>query len=96
MTKIIFRKEDVELLVLMGDLSLFQLFNSVLAGKKAILESERIDIALKGALFNQFKGQVPTIKEAAEALNLTPRTLQRKLLEEDTNFRTIANGVRRD
>jgi AraC-like DNA-binding protein len=94
--RLIFRKEDVELPVLTRDTSLFQLFSSVLADKKAILDAGRIDVALKGVLFNQFKGQIPTIEEAAEALNLTPRTLQRKLLEEKTSFRTIANQVRQE
>lgn len=94
--KLIFRKEDVELPVLTSDSSLYQLFSAVLADKKAILDAGRTDITLKGVLFNQFKGQIPTIEEAAEAMNTTPRTLQRKLLEEKTSFRTIANQVRQD
>jgi AraC-like DNA-binding protein len=94
--KIILRREDVELPVLTRDTSMYQLFNSVLSEKKAMINTGRIDVALKGVLFNQFKGQIPTIEEAAEAMDISPRTLQRKLLEENTSFRTIANEVRRD
>ena len=44
----------------------------------------------------QFKGRVPTIGEAAAALNITPRNLQRKLLQEQATFRDIAAEIRKD
>jgi AraC-like DNA-binding protein len=44
----------------------------------------------------QFKGRIPSIEEAASALNLTPRSLQRKLLQESTTFRDIAGEIRKE
>lgn len=44
----------------------------------------------------QFKGQIPTVEEAAAAMNMTVRTLQRKLTEEQTSFRQIANEVKKE
>ena len=44
----------------------------------------------------QFKGRIPTIEEAAAALNMTPRNLQRKLLQAQTTFRDIAGEIRKE
>ena len=44
----------------------------------------------------KFKGRIPTIEEAAIALNMTPRYLQRRLLQEQATFRDIAGAVRKE
>jgi AraC-like DNA-binding protein len=92
--KLVFRKEDMELPVLTSDRSLYELFNAVLADKKAAIASGRTDVNLRSVLFNGFKGQIPAIEEAAAALSLTPRTLQRRLAAEGTSFRRVAAEVR--
>jgi len=95
-SKVLLRKEDLKYPVVSNDKSLFDLFNSILAQKKAAIEENRCSENLKQVLFMQFKGRIPTIEEAALALNLKTRTLQRKLLEEKTTFRAIANKVREE
>lgn len=94
--RIILHKESVANAVLSSDQSMFQVFNSIVADKEARLESNSTSENLKQVLFMQFKGRIPTIEEAASALNTTPRVLQRKLLQEENTFRNIAGEVRKE
>lgn len=94
--RIIVSKEDVSTSILTSDQSMFQLFNSIVADKQALLETNSTVENLKQVLFMQFKGRIPTIEEAASALNMTPRNLQRKLLQEQTTFRDIAGEIRKE
>lgn len=57
------------------------------------------DDPLRGRLADSLRaglaaGQSPSIEAAAEALNLTPRTLQRRLSERDTSFQAEVNTLR--
>lgn len=94
--RIVLSKEDVSTPILTSDQSMFQLFNSIVADKQARLETNSTIKNLKQVLFMQFKGRIPTIEEAASALNMTPRNLQRKLLQEQTTFRDIAGEIRKE
>jgi AraC-like DNA-binding protein len=94
--RIIVSKEDVSSPILTSDQSMFQLFNSIVAEKQVLLQTNSIVENLKQVLFMQFKGRIPTIEEAAAALNTTPRNLQRKLLQEKASFRDIAGEVRKE
>lgn len=44
----------------------------------------------------QFRGRIPSIDEAASALDMTARSLQRKLMRERTTFRDVAGEIRKD
>ena len=94
--RIVVSKEDLSASILTSDQSMFQLFNSIVADKEARLESNSTSENLKQVLFMQFRGRIPTIEEAASALNMTPRNLQRKLLLEQTTFRDIAGETRKE
>ncbi|MFT3701226.1 MAG: AraC family transcriptional regulator ligand-binding domain-containing protein [Agriterribacter sp.] len=94
--RIIASKESVSMAILTSDQSMFQLFNTIVADKQALLANNSIVENLKQVLFMQFKGRIPTIEEAATALNTTPRNLQRKLQQEKTTFRDIAGAVRKE
>jgi AraC-like DNA-binding protein len=94
--RIVLSKEDVSTPILTSDQSMFQLFNSIVADKQARLETNSTIENLKQVLFMQFKGRIPTIEEAASALNMTPRNLQRKLLQEQTTFHDIAGEIRKE
>jgi AraC-like DNA-binding protein len=75
---------------------MFQTFSAIVADKHELFETNSTTENLKQVLFMQFKGRIPTIEEAASALNTTPRNLQRKLLQEQTTFRDIAGEIRKD
>jgi len=94
--RIVLSKEAVSTPILTSDQSMFQLFNSIVANKDALLETNSTAENLKQVLFMQFRGRIPTIEEAASALNMTPRNLQRRLLQEQTTFREIAGEIRKE
>jgi len=94
--RIVVSKKDLSTPILTSDQSMFQLFNSIVANKLALLETNSTVENLKQILFMQFKGRIPTIEEAASALNITPRNLQRKLQQEQTTFRDIAGEIRKE
>lgn len=94
--RIVLSKEDLSTPILTSDQSMFQLFNSIVADKQARLETNSTVENLKQVLFMQFRGRIPTIEEAASALNITPRNLQRRLLQEQTTFRDIAGEIRKE
>jgi AraC-like DNA-binding protein len=94
--RIVLKREDVFSPVLTSDQSVFQLFSSIVADKYAALEANSTAENCKQLLLLQFKGRIPTIEEAAAAMNLTPRNLQRRLQQENTSFRDIAGAVRKE
>ena len=94
--RIVLSKSDIATTILTSDQSMLQLFNSIVADKQAMLANNNTTGYLKQALFMQFKGRIPSIEEAASALNMTPRSLQRKLLQESTTFRDIAGEIRKE
>jgi AraC-like DNA-binding protein len=94
--RIVVSKEDISTPILTSDQSMFQLFNSIVANKEALLETNSTTENLKQILFMQFRGRIPTIEEAAAALNITPRNLQRKLQQEQSTFRDIAGQIRKE
>ena len=94
--RIILSREDISTPILTADQSMFQTFSAMVADKHELFETNSTTENLKQVLFMQFKGRIPTIEEAASALNTTPRNLQRKLLQEQTTFRDIAGEIRKD
>jgi len=94
--RIVVSKEDISTAILTSDQSMFQLFNAMVANKEALLESNSTVENLKQVLFMQFRGRIPTIEEAAAALNMTTRNLQRRLQQEQTSFRDIAGEIRKE
>lgn len=94
--RMIFRAEDVQTPVLTSDASLFEMFNSILGQKKSLAIQASCKDAVKHLLLMQFKGQIPTIEDAAAGLHMPVRTLQRKLTEEQSSFREIAAEVRKE
>jgi len=94
--RLIFRLEDVETPVLTSDKSLYEMFNNILSQKKSMALQTSVIECLRQMLLMQFKGQIPTIEDAAAGLNMTVRTLQRKLAEEQTSFREVAAAVKKE
>jgi AraC-like DNA-binding protein len=94
--RIVLSKEAVSTPILTSDQSMFQLFNSIVADKHALLKTNSTVENLRQVLFMRFKGRIPTVEEAASALDMTPRNLQRKLQQEQTSFRDIAGDIRKE
>lgn len=94
--RMLFLAEDVRTPILTSDASLFEMFNNILGQKKSLAIQSSCRDAVKHLLLMQYKGQIPTIDDAAAGLNMTVRTLQRKLTEEQTSFREIAGEVKKE
>lgn len=94
--RIILDKKDIATPILTSDQSMFERFNAMIAEKQAVLATNTTKGNLKQVLFMQFKGRIPSIDEAAAALDLTSRSLQRKLMQEHTTFRDVAGEIRKD
>ncbi len=47
-------------------------------------------------MITDLQGRIPSLEVIATRLNMTPRTLQRRLTGEKTTFRTIVAGVQRE
>jgi AraC-like DNA-binding protein len=94
--RMVFDSADMKTPITSSEQSLFQMFNSILAKKKVDDFQESSSKALKQVLMMQFKGRIPTVEQAAEAMHMSIRTLQRSLKEEGTNFREIASDVRKE
>jgi AraC-like DNA-binding protein len=94
--RIVLGKKDITIPLLTSDQSMLQLFNAIVSDKLALLATNTTTGYLKQILFMQFKGRIPSIEEAATAMNMTPRSLQRKLLQESTTFRDVAGAIRKE
>ena len=51
---------------------------------------------VKQMILKQFRFQFPQVEEVAAQMHLTTRTLQRKLQEENTTFRTLVDGIKEE
>jgi len=92
-----FRKKDLLTSVISYDKSLFEFFNNTLDQKlKALKKEDRFSDHLKKMILLDFKGRTPSLEIAAAYLNMTPRSLQRKLKDDGTSYRDIVNGLKKE
>ena len=92
-----FRKSDLLTPIISYDTSLFEFFNTILHQKlNSINGDARFSVRVKQLLINDFKGQAASIEVAAAKLNLTPRSLQRKLKAEGTTYRHIVTDLKKE
>lgn len=94
--QILLDKNDMKIPIRSSDQSMFERFNAMLEEKQALMAGNSTAANLKQVLFMQFKGRIPTIEEAAAALQISTRSLQRKLSLEQTSFREVAGAIRKD
>ena len=92
-----FRKTDLLLAVTSYDKSLFAFFNDTLDQKlKSLRKDERFSDRLKQMIISDFKGRPPSIDIAASHFNMTARSIQRKLKEEQRSYRDIATDIKKE
>jgi len=94
--RIILDKKDIKTPILTSDQSMFERFHAMVDEKQALMANNSTEGNLKQVLFMRFKGRIPSVDEAASALQMSPRSLQRKLLLEGTTFRDVAGAIRKD
>lgn len=79
------------------DRSLFAFFNDTLEQKLEMLNNSKpFSAKITHTVITDFKGRVPSIEIIASHLNMTPRSLQRKLKEEQTSYRQLVTGFKKE
>lgn len=88
--KLVFRREQLQVEVLRSDRSLFKVFEEMVKGKvKATTFAKEV----QQMIMNDFGGMTPPIEVVAAKLNMTVRSLQRRLAVENTSFRRISGQI---
>ncbi len=73
----------------------FQVLNQHLESRLVQLSnSEKVTDKVRRVLYSSFKYQFPDIESVADKLNLSSRTLQRKLSDERTSFKEVLQETR--
>ena len=94
---LVFHQEDLKTVVISHDKSLFAFFSDTLEQKLQALEGHKeFSARIKHMVIADFKGRVPSIEIAASHLSMTPRSIQRKLKEEQTSYRHIATTFKKE
>ncbi len=94
---ITFLRSHMQLPVLSYDKSLFAFFNETLEKKLRFLEdNDRLSEKIKLIVLHDFKGNAPSVGVVAAQLNMTTRSLQRRLREENTSYRQVAGDMKRE
>lgn len=95
--RLIFRKEDLLQDIVSHDKSFFAFFNATLEQKlQRLTRLEKTSDQLSQIIMRDFKGKVPPVEIAASELNITVRSLQRKLKDENTTYRDVTQKIKRD
>jgi len=92
---LVFRKEDLLTPVVSQDKTLFAMFEKLLKEKKST-KQQTLPVQIKHLVRTDFQGQIPSLEVIAARLNMTPRTLQRRLADEGVNFRALVSAIQKD
>jgi AraC-like DNA-binding protein len=94
-SQLIFKKADLLAPVVSHDRSLFTLFQKLLNEQKS-KRTNTLQAEIKQLVLTDFQGQIPSLEIIASRMNTTPRTLQRRLAEENLTFRTLLSEIQKD
>lgn len=93
---LVFSMKSLTTPVISYDRSLFAFFNNTLEQKlQALGSSKPFSAKITQMIITDFKGRLPSIEIAASHLNMTTRSLQRKLKEEQTSYRQVTNAFKK-
>lgn len=92
---LVFTRDELSTPLLSSDRSLFAFFEKILEEKKSI-QHLPLKEQIKQLVRTEFQGLIPSIEVVATRLNMTSRTLQRKLAAEGVSFRLIVHGVQQE
>lgn len=93
--QLVFAKDELSTPILSSDRSLFAFFEKILKEKKS---SRHLPLKeqIRQLIRTEFQGLIPSMEVVATRLNMTPRTMQRKLAAEGVSFRSIVHGVQHE
>lgn len=92
---LIFKKEDLLAPVVSQDKTLFAIFEKMLKEKKSN-KHQTLTAQIRQLARTDFQGQIPSLEVIASRMNMTPRTLQRRLADEGVTFRSLVATIQKD
>lgn len=96
-TALFFEKEQIEQHILTSDYHLLRILVTHAEEKISRLrQTSSFSEEVKASIAQMIKPQFPNIEQVADHLNLSTRTLQRKLAQEGKTFKEIINSLRKD
>lgn len=93
---IVFRRSDLDTLMPGADPYLLSLLEPVLRDRRARAGTGDLAGLVRRAIERTFSGSGPSIARVAAELDMTGRTLHRRLQERGESFNDLVRGVRRD
>jgi AraC-like DNA-binding protein len=93
--QLIFKRTDLLVAVLNHDRSLFKVFEKMVKERR-VKATRTVRSQLQMLILEEFKGQVPPIQVLASRMNLTVRSLQRRLRAEKVGFRALAEDMKEE
>jgi len=92
---LVFKTKDLSAPVVSQDKTLFALFEKMLKEKKSN-KQQTLPAHIKQLIRTDFQGQIASLEMIASRMNMTPRTLQRRLTDEGITFRTLVASIQKD
>lgn len=92
----IFSLKDMQYPVIGYNKELNRIFKNLLDNKIKKGQEAGFTHRVRNILMLHYQLQFPQLEQVASLLHITPRTLQRKLQEENTSFRMIADSIRQE
>jgi len=94
---ILFRKEHIEAKVVTADYSLLKILVAHAQERSVQLQENRgFSVSVKQAVLNLMQPSFPPLNQVANHLNLSARTLQRRLKEEQLTYKLLVDDLRQD
>lgn len=94
---VLLKREHVEEKVISSNYNLLKIFVTHAAERSAILDHVMgFTSVVKKAMLNLVKPEFPTIEQVSGHLNISTRTLQRRLKEEGTTYKDLFDELRKD
>ena len=93
----IFNPDDMKLPVIGYNKELNKYFNSLLE-EELRREKQKSDFTqyVRQLILQNYNFEFPNLEEVARHIHITPRTLQRKLQEENTSFRILMDSIKQE
>ena len=96
-TYMLFSSVQLESKVVTSDFNLLRVLVSYAQEQiQAIDSKESFESKVKKSIMNLMNPQFPSVTEVATNLNLSSRTLQRKLGEENSSFKELLEGIKKE
>ena len=94
---ILLKKEHVEEAVITSDYNLLRVLISHAQDKSSLINEEQgFATIVKQSVLKLIKPEFPTLEQVAGHLNISPRTLQRRLKEEGCIYKELIDQLRKD